>query len=207
MMLDYGCGSGGFQEITSDRKHLGSWLSQNGSEEAVGIDINPNHIRLAKKKIRNGTCFVVADGKALPFTDNCFDVIHVFGVLHHMSQYLDGVKEMSRALKPGGRLLLTESVDNDPLFYVFRRILGRWQGDEICSLFDSETLDEQLNKYFCIEIRKYYWRFILSDFLRMIHREPNASLAFNNILNRVLAKVRLSKHMCCHYYVEARKCS
>ena len=204
-MLDYGCGSGGFQEITMDRRHLASWLMQNGNGKSVGVDINPENIMLAKRRIRNGPRFVVADGRSLPFRDGCFDVVHEFGVLHHMRGYGDGLREIARVLKFGGRLLLTESVDNDPLFYIFRCILGSWQGDKISSLFDSEALDEQLERCFSIKVRRYYWRFIISDFLRMCNVEPRASLVFNDVVSKMLTYIRLDKYACCHYYVEATK--
>ncbi|HRH19747.1 MAG TPA: methyltransferase domain-containing protein [Brevundimonas sp.] len=48
---------------------------------------------------------VIGDGLALPFLDNSIDAVFTNGVLEHLSDPLQGGREIARVLKPGGRLL------------------------------------------------------------------------------------------------------
>jgi SAM-dependent methyltransferase len=49
------------------------------------------------------------DGR-LEFDDDCFDLITCFGVLHHIPNVSDVVKELYRCLKPKGYLLMREPI-------------------------------------------------------------------------------------------------
>ncbi len=46
-------------------------------------------------------------GEKLPFPDASFDAIHARQVLHHLSDLDQGVKELTRVLKRGGKILTT----------------------------------------------------------------------------------------------------
>lgn len=48
---------------------------------------------------------VVGDGLSLPFLDNSFDAVFTNGVMEHLSDPLQGGREIARVLKPGGKLL------------------------------------------------------------------------------------------------------
>lgn len=98
--LDLGCGPGGN-------------LGLSASFEAgmtVGLDVSPIAISIARQK-KPAAHLVCADlSGELPFSDSTFDVVTIFNVLYH-----DWVKseeavlsEVSRVLRPGGILLLTE---------------------------------------------------------------------------------------------------
>lgn len=207
MKLDFGCGMGGFQEISDDRLHTESWCERYGGPDTIGIDINPQRIEEARIRITNGTRFMVCNGNTLPFPDNYFVVVHDSGTLHHMPDYQTAIKEIARVTKPQGLLLLKESVDNDPVFRVMRRILGKWQGDHIDSLFTSESLDHCLARHFNIVFQSYYWRFTFSDALRMIDKEPAISLRFNHWLSSLFSKAGLDRDFCSHYVAMAIKTS
>jgi len=44
-----------------------------------------------------------ADGEALPFDDNSFDIVYSWGVLHHSPDTEKAIEEVYRVLRPGGR--------------------------------------------------------------------------------------------------------
>lgn len=46
-----------------------------------------------------------ADARALPFPDDCFDVVIDFGTCYHVSRAGRAVSEIARVLRPGGRFL------------------------------------------------------------------------------------------------------
>lgn len=204
-VLDYGCGTGGFEEIDYTSGRVGSWLLAHSGPESYGIDINPLRIESARNRINSGTKFICMDGRNLEFPDGYFDMIHSWGVFHHMPGYEQGISEIHRVLKPGGIYLMTESVDNDPVFRFARRLFNSWDGDEVASYFHSQQLDRTLTQYFDIQARRYNWRFLLSDFLREYHLEPAISLNFNRLVSRLFNVVGLGEKTCCHYVVQATK--
>jgi ubiquinone/menaquinone biosynthesis C-methylase UbiE len=201
--LDYGCGSGGFEEIAYPEPVLNSWLMANSGPNSYGIDINPLRIESAKQRINNGTKLIVMDGRKLDFPDNYFDVVHEWAVFHHMPDFTDGVKEVHRVLKPGGIFLMTESVDNDVTFRLMRRIFNKWNDDDVSSYFDTRLLNSVLRRYFMLDSHSYHWRFLLSDFLREYHLEPRFSLVLNDWISKVFNSVGLGEKTCCHYSVRA----
>ncbi len=204
-VLDYGCGSGGFEEIDYRTGRLGSWLLAHSGPESYGIDINPLRIEAARSRINSGTNLLVMDGRKLDFPDSHFDMVHSWGVFHHMPDYERGLKEIHRVLKPGGIYLMTESVDNDPVFRLTRRIFNSWDGDEVASYFHTRQLDRTLTQYFDIREKQYYWRFTLSDFLREYHLEPKISLKINMLMSKLFNAAGLGEKTCCHYVVQATK--
>jgi len=52
--------------------------------------------------------FVRADAQHLPFDDNSFDIVTVGYGLRNLSSWENGLREMQRVAKPGGRLLVLE---------------------------------------------------------------------------------------------------
>lgn len=65
----------------------------------IGIDLSSRIL------VANRTAFdfgVTGDTDNLPFTDNSFDVVTCFAVLHHLYAFENLVSEVARVLKPGG---------------------------------------------------------------------------------------------------------
>ncbi|MFQ6083608.1 MAG: class I SAM-dependent methyltransferase [Candidatus Aminicenantia bacterium] len=44
----------------------------------------------------------VADATDLPFSENSFDAVFAFGILHHIENWQKAISEIYRVLKPGG---------------------------------------------------------------------------------------------------------
>ncbi len=205
MMLDFGCGDGGFDEILPDRLHRGSWLALYGNNQSCGIDYNRSKIEKARTAIKNGTNFHVCDGSKLPFASNSIDMVHDYGTLHHMANYKAGIHEITRVLKSGGKLYMVETVDNDLLYKIARRIWGKWRDDPIASPFTSDDLEDLLRPHFARFELEYFHRFILSDLLYNYRIEPVASLYLNHWYSWVLQKVGVDQAMCCHVVIKGIK--
>jgi SAM-dependent methyltransferase len=92
-LLDAGCGTGKFLECCRPYRAYGFELSS----EALPF--------LRRRGLAN---VVQASVCRIPFADACFDVVVSLDVLYHVAAPgdLDGLREMSRVLKPGGLLLL-----------------------------------------------------------------------------------------------------
>jgi ubiquinone/menaquinone biosynthesis C-methylase UbiE len=102
-VLDVGCGTGWFARGAV--RHVGPTGS------ASGIDPAPDMIRMAMQTdAPNGAHFELAAIEALPFGDAHFDVVVASLVIHHLPPDLkrQGLREVLRVLKPGGRLVVAE---------------------------------------------------------------------------------------------------
>jgi demethylmenaquinone methyltransferase/2-methoxy-6-polyprenyl-1,4-benzoquinol methylase len=82
-------------------------------KKITGIDISAGMLELGRKKLENlhltgNIELIKGDSEQLPFADNSFDAITVaFGVrnFQHLQQ---GLAEMLRVLRPGGKLVVLE---------------------------------------------------------------------------------------------------
>ena len=113
--LDYCCGNG---EVSID-------MAKRGASKVLGIDISPVAIEnarvLAKEAGVGDICeFRVIDAEHTGFADGTFDVIHEYGALHHLDLSA-AFAELSRILKPGGKLICTEALRHNPLIHWYRK--------------------------------------------------------------------------------------
>ncbi len=77
--------------------------------EVVGIDVDPEALRIARDKIEKSGVFMEIeqyDGSILPFADQSFDRVVTCLVLHHLdpAQKRQSLREIRRVLKPRGSL-------------------------------------------------------------------------------------------------------
>ncbi len=73
-----------------------------------GIVVTDLSRPMLEKARRKGLTAVSAPAECLPFPDGSFDRIIIVDALHHFRCQHGAIAEMSRVLKPGGRLLVEE---------------------------------------------------------------------------------------------------
>jgi SAM-dependent methyltransferase len=73
-----------------------AWLK---SDQRVAVDMDPRGL--------SGSEAVCASAVALPFADESFDVVGAFDVLEHCDPEQQAVREFTRVLRVGGRLLMS----------------------------------------------------------------------------------------------------
>lgn len=109
----------------------------------TGVDLSEQMLAVARRKAASAR-FQLADAEALPFADASFDAVTcAFGVRNfvHLEQ---GLGEMVRVLKPGGRMAILELATPDNPFIRFfyniytRRIIP-WLGSRIAGNRDAYT--------------------------------------------------------------------
>jgi len=86
-----------------------------GGASVVGVDLSSSAIDLARANFEQQSLtgdFRVADGEALPFEDNSFDLVFAHGVVQYTADPQRLVGECRRVLKPGG----------EAVFQVYNRI-------------------------------------------------------------------------------------
>lgn len=95
--LDVGCGTGGLSAVVAERC---------GAREVVGCDRSEGFVRTAAARATTPPSgsprFVVADALALPVRDGVFDVAASALTLNFLPEPAAGVREMTRAVRPGG---------------------------------------------------------------------------------------------------------
>ncbi len=83
-------------------------FAKNGSK-VYGIDLTQNSVDTVKKRFQLNNLdgeFRVASFKEIPYEDNTFDLVYCFGVLHHSPFMEEGIEEIRRVLKPGGKAII-----------------------------------------------------------------------------------------------------
>lgn len=158
-ILDVGCG-GGQTLIASD-------LARDAV--AVGIDIHHTALSLGRQ-LSNRIHFVCGKGEALPFKDECFDLVISRVALPYM-HVQSAVSEMSRVLKPGGdlwivlhpsRMIIKEMVKNIKFFNLRGALY------QLYVLINGVTL-HLFNKQFSLPLRRSrYESFQTSSGIRRI---------------------------------------
>lgn len=102
--LDVACGSG---KLTRElRRHAPGGL-------VVGLDFSSGMLEVASRHAP-GPLYVRGDGLRLPFPDGVFDAVTVAFGLRNFADPEQGLREMGRILRPGGRGLVLEFVRPQP---------------------------------------------------------------------------------------------
>ncbi|HVV60640.1 MAG TPA: class I SAM-dependent methyltransferase [Pseudolabrys sp.] len=96
--LDAGCGSGRY----------GVAMALHGAAEVIGCDISDNGLATARERAASVPNLSFRKGSVLdlPFADASFDFVCCAGVLHHTPSIARGLDELTRVLRPGGKLFL-----------------------------------------------------------------------------------------------------
>jgi ubiquinone/menaquinone biosynthesis C-methylase UbiE len=122
-VLDMACGTGA-QSIAFAKRGF----------SVVGVDLSPDMLARARKKVRNGydVTFLCQDASSVPFSEAQFDLATISFGLHDMPEEIGTavLKEMRRVTKPNGKIVI---VDYDVPKKNFAAFLGRavakmWEG-------------------------------------------------------------------------------
>lgn len=98
-MLDLGTGTGRLLELFADLYHRG--VGVDGSREMLSV-ARSNLEDVSKVQIRLGNLL------NLPTDSNSFDLVTIHQVLHYLDDPKSAIKEASKALAPGGRMLIVD---------------------------------------------------------------------------------------------------
>ena len=121
-VLDVACGTGS-QALAFAKRGF----------SVVGIDLSPDMLRCAKKKVRSkyDIKFICHDATKLPFNDSSFDASTISFGLHDMPGRIGRtvLKEMMRATKSGGKIIIVDyhKPKNRVIAWLARRICKTWE--------------------------------------------------------------------------------
>ncbi len=126
MGADFGCGSGRWARFVADKV-----------DSLICIDASDKAVNVAKKNLADKSNCRVMQAKVgeLPIPDNSLDFAYSLGVLHHLPDTAEAIKNCSNKLKSGAPFLiyLYYAFDNRPKWFsliwkcsdIFRRIISR----------------------------------------------------------------------------------
>lgn len=141
-VLDVACGTG----------DLSIELQSHATAKVIGTDFCRPMLTVAAEKSTT-IPFVEGDAMNLGFADNTFDAVTIAFGLRNLSNFADGLAELHRVLRPGGKLAVLEfSSPIVPGFrqafnFYFTRILPRIGGAVSGSRGAYEYLPDSVSKF------------------------------------------------------------
>ena len=109
-LLDVGCGTG----------HPAIQLAERTQAKVLGVSISAAQVKRASAESQaaghsSRLEFIRADAMSLPCASETFDAAWAIEMLFHVPDRAQVLGEMYRTLKPGGRVVLTDFVERQPL--------------------------------------------------------------------------------------------
>jgi len=113
-MLDVACGTGTLLQAV---------IAARAGGTRAGVDISPEMLAVARRRLPEGVALAVASADALPFADGSFDTVVSTNAFHFFRAPEAALGEMRRVLRPGGALVVTDWCDDDLACRVCDRLL------------------------------------------------------------------------------------
>jgi SAM-dependent methyltransferase len=79
---------------------------QSSPRTLTGVDLTPRALNFTRARLlleNQQPRLLQGDAERLPFTDDSFDLVYSWGVLHHTPDTPHAIREVHRVLRPGGR--------------------------------------------------------------------------------------------------------
>ncbi len=110
---------------------------------ALGIDLSVHACRMAKSRSRHGMV-CQSDAESLPFRGSAFDLVLCLQLLEHVTGPENVLLEITRVLKPGGRLFLSapNMLGSSPFSRTIRAVSRRFSGE----IKDLRTLSADVSQ-------------------------------------------------------------
>jgi ubiquinone/menaquinone biosynthesis C-methylase UbiE len=100
-VLNVACGTGALEQLL---------LGRHPDQKIEGVDLSEGMLERARRKLARfpNAAFRKADAAKLPFQESVFDVVICANAFHYFEDPLRALRETSRVLKPGGRVVLMD---------------------------------------------------------------------------------------------------
>jgi ubiquinone/menaquinone biosynthesis C-methylase UbiE len=139
-VLDVACGPGNFsRQFARDTGEAGLVVGLDGSESMLARGAE----ELRDDPQVGNLALIRADATALPFADGSFDGVCCFAALHLFADPYAALDEMTRVLRPGGRIALMASVRRQLTLPPLKPVIEMTSG---MRLFEANELTDALSE-------------------------------------------------------------
>jgi ubiquinone/menaquinone biosynthesis C-methylase UbiE len=132
-VLDVACGPGNFS------REFARSVGEEGL--VVGIDVSKTMLARGAQELGrwgvDNLALVRGDAVELPFADQVFDATCCFAALHLFADPLSALDNMTRVLRPGGRIAIFTSVRRQIALPIFKPLIERTSGMRV---FESDEI-------------------------------------------------------------------
>lgn len=164
-VLEVGCGAG---IDTAEFARNGAMVTAIDSSQ-LAVDETKKTLREARVAGK----VLKAPAESIPFPDNSFDLVYSFGVLHHVSEIGESLREITRVLVPSGEFV-GMFYNRNSLLYAYsilflhkdegrteeellRKYAERVKGAPLVRVFSIDSLRTLLSEYFDVRSIKAYY--------------------------------------------------
>ena len=171
--LEFGCGRGGYCLTLAGR-----------GVSVDAIDISPAGVEMGRRTasergLNERVNFQIMNAEKLEFPQAHFDVVFGSGILHHL-ELRQGLAEVARVLKSGGRAVFLEPLGHNAAINLYRRLTPRMRSQDEHPLC-AEDLGILAEFFGNVEIRYFH---LLSLAAALLRNKPGFVRVLNG-LNRV----------------------
>lgn len=147
-VLEIGCGRGVGTEIILERFRAG---------EVHAFDLDPEMIDIARRRLAKSgqekLRISVGDAEKIDAADSSYDAVFDFGIIHHIPEWQNSVKEVARVLKPGGKFYFEEVTQKALDRWIYRTFLkhpteNRFTGEAFVSELEKNGIDVGGNRQY-----------------------------------------------------------
>jgi len=122
-LLDVGCGPASITADLAERVAPGRVVALDAAADAL----EAARATLSERGLSEQVELAGGDVMALPFEDGSFDVVHAHQVLQHVAEPVAALREMHRAVRPGGLVAARDAVYSAKAWYPQPPALERWR--------------------------------------------------------------------------------
>jgi len=135
------------------------------------------------------------------FSDHKFDIVYGLGILHHL-QFSKCINEISRILKPGGKLLFIEPLGTNPIINFYRLLTPKSRSkDEHPLVFkDFEMIKSSFKN---VDIK--YYGFLTLVFFPFYSSSNSRIFKFLVKLDQLLFKINIFRYLAWSVLITAKK--
>ena len=138
-VLDVGCGTG-----------FGTQGLLQHTDDVYGLDQSPHQLEKAWAKLgkHDPVAFTFGDAERLPYRDDTFDRVWSSGSIEYWPNPVEGLRELRRVTKPGGRVLVVGP--DYPSNELFQKL-----ADAIMLFYDREEADRMFTEAGYVDVEHH----------------------------------------------------
>ena len=175
VVLDVACGTG----------DLSLELAQNANARVVGSDFCHPMLAIARTKTgRSGLTvpYIEGDALKLPFADASFDALTIAFGLRNLANFEDGLRELNRVLKPGGKIVVLEF--SSPVIPGFRALFNFYFTSVLPRLGGAVSGSRDAYEYLPDSVRKFPDQ---KGLVELMKRAGFSSVEYSNLTGGIAA--------------------